>query len=425
MKKVARASKDGQSQQGGTLFAGCDIGSATHAVTIMDREGNILEKLGKVYNSRAGFRFLTAKLDHWAERTGADSISFGFEPTGHYWKPLIHHLKGHGVEVFFIKTTAVKAMRELTDSTPSKNDKRDAVTLTHILRENKVLKSPPPEGIWSELRSLGKYRESVREETTALLLKLRAWMETFFPELAGAFSSTDAVGLRRLLEKAPLPEDVIAKGIEWLTVNLKLWMMKGKTAEEKAEMLMSAAMESIGVPAYPGDRRRLASILRLLDCHREEMRIIESEMGRALAETGYEKILLSFPGVGTVTAATLLGEFGNPANYDNAGEWVSMAGIDPSEWSSGKKNSRRKISKKGRPLLRTQIYFMAMRSVLRCPELEAYYERRKKDIESGKLDLVPKQLIFAVAIKQIRMLFAMCRDGQEYNPNHLQMRKAA
>jgi transposase len=425
MDKVTLDPKEGQSDQEKILYLGCDIGSASHAVAIVNQEGKVLERLGKVYNNRKGFEFLLKKIDHWAKRTGADRICLGFEPTGHYWKTIAHYLVGHGVEVFFIKTTAVKAMRELTDSTPSKNDKRDAVTLAHLTREHKTLKSPIPEGIWRELRELSKHRETLKECRSALLLRLRAWIDTFFPELAGLFSSMDAVGLRRLLEEAPSPKDVTGKGISWLTLNLKRWMKKGKTAEEKAKKIMEGARESVGLPLREGDRERLSSLLRLLECHNQEMKTIEGQMEGALYETGYAEILISFPGLGVVSAATLLGELGNPTNYENAGQWVSMAGIDPSEWNSGKRERRRKISKKGRPLLRTTQYFMALNAIQNCTELKAYYHRKKEDIESARLDLEPKQLVFAVAIKQTRILFAMCRDRRMYILNYLKLKRAA
>lgn len=188
---------------------------------------------------------------------------------------------------------------------------------------------------------------------------------------------------------------------------------------------MQAAQESVGLPVRQGDRVRLQSLLGLLEHYKKELRTLEREMERSLMETGYGEILLSFPGVGVITAATFLGELGDPANFDDARQVVSFAGIDPSEKSSGKKESRRKISKKGRPILRTNIYFMVLGAICHCPELRTYYQKRKKDIESGKLDLKPQQLMFAVAIKQVRILFAMCRDRSLYNPDYREMKKAA
>ncbi len=425
MGKVSPEERDGQRGDGSILFVGCDIGSRHHAAAIMDRSGKVLEKLPKVFNSRKGFEFLEGKINYWVQRTGANTVRLGFEPTGHYWRPIIHYMCSRGIEVSFIKTTAVKAMRELTDSTQSKNDKRDAVTLAHLLREGKVLKGVPAEGVWRELRDLVKHHRRLTEENSAMLMRLRAIIDVFFPELTDVFYSVKAVGLWRLLETAPFPEDLIAKRSKWLTLHLKKWTMRGKSAQEKAEFLMQAARESIGLPVREGDRVRLVSLLGLLEHYRTELRTLEREMERVLYETGYGEILISFPGIGIVTAAYFLGELGNPANFENANQVVSFAGIDPSEKSSGKKSGRRKLSKKGRPVMRTNVYHMAMSAVRHCPELKAYYLERKKDIEAGRLDLEPQQLLFAVAIKEVRILFAMCRDKCAYTPGYRKMKKAA
>ena len=426
MGKVSPGTRTGQQRPDESiLFVGCDIGSGHHAAAIMDSSGTVLEKLPKVFNTLKGFEFLEGKINYWEERTGAATIRLGFEPTGHYWKPLIHYMCNRGVEVSFINTTAVKAMRELIDSTPSKNDKRDAVTLAHLLREGKVLKSPPAEGVWRELRDLVKHHRRLTEENRATLQRLRTIIDTFFPELTGAFYSNKAVGLWRLLEEAPFPEDLIAVGPEWLSSHLKKWTKRGKSAEEKADFLMKAAAESVGLPVRRGDRVRLQSLLGLLEHYREELASLEQEMERVLMETGYGEILLSFPGMGVITSATFLGELGDPANFENANQVVSFAGIDPSEKSSGKKESRRKISKKGRPVMRTNIYYMALAGIRHCPELKDYHAEHRGMIESGRLDLKPKQLLFAVAIKEVRMLFAMCRDKRPYIPGYLEMKMAA
>ena len=99
----------GQCREEVTLFVGCDVGGSQHAVAIIDGAGTVLEKLDRVYNHRKGFEFLLGKIKHWAKRTGAKRIQFAFEPTGHSWKPLVHFISEQGIEVFFIKTTAVPA----------------------------------------------------------------------------------------------------------------------------------------------------------------------------------------------------------------------------------------------------------------------------------------------------------------------------
>jgi transposase len=425
MRTLAPSGDAGQCETESVLLVGCDIGYECHALAILDNSGVLLEKLPRVYNNRRGFDFLKSRIEHWQQMTGAARAIIAFEPTGHYWKPLVHYLREQRMEVRFIKTTAVKAMRELTDSTPSKNDRRDAVTLALLLKEGRVLKGQPLQGVWRELRDLVTYRHKLHEEHIAYLLRLRAMIDTFFPELTKVFTDTNALGLWRFLDEAPFPEDLIMLGEEWLIGHLKRWTRKGESPENKAKALFEAAKQSIGLPPSIGDRRHIASILRLLANYKKELHQVEREMGRVLMETGYGEILLSFPGVGVITAATFVGELGNPEDFENANQVVSFIGIDPSEKSSGKRQSRNRISKKGRPLMRTNAYHMAMSAVLHCPELRDYYAARKEEIESGKLDLKPMQLLFAVAIKQTRMLFAMCRDRQAYQPGFIEMRNAA
>jgi len=55
--------------------------------------------------------------------------------------------------------TALKHQRELDENSPDKCDIRDAVTICNLLSEGKYLDRRMPEGIYRQLRTLGKVRE--------------------------------------------------------------------------------------------------------------------------------------------------------------------------------------------------------------------------------------------------------------------------
>ena len=76
-------------------------------------------------------------------------------------------------------------------------------------------------------------------------------------------------------------------------------------------------------------------------------------LGKALADTGYGEIILGIPGIGVVTAASLLGEIGDPMRFDHPRQICKMAGYNLIEDSSGKNKSGTKISKRGRKNLRS------------------------------------------------------------------------
>ncbi|OGP40107.1 MAG: hypothetical protein A2324_18880 [Candidatus Raymondbacteria bacterium RIFOXYB2_FULL_49_35] len=122
------------------------------------------------------------------------------------------------------------------------------------------------------------------------------------------------------------------------------------------------------------------------------------------------ELLLSIPGVGVVSVATVVGELGDPRRFHNANEIVSFCGYDPTEHSSGQYRSGHRISKKGRSLMRMMIYYMAMRVIHRNRAMRTWYERKKKKGGMAKMSAM-----VTVCIKLIRIMHAMWRDRKKFD----------
>jgi len=153
---------------------------------------------------------------------------------------------------------------------------------------------------------------------------------------------------------------------------------------------------------------------------------IKKEMERLLNETEHWELMETIPGVGIVTAATFLGELGDPKNFKDAKDIVKFAGADPVENSSGLTKSKYRISKKGRYLLRTMLYFISLRLIYRSEYFKAYYKKKLETKNDRGKNLEKKQALFAVAIKFIKVVFAMFRDRTEYSEKgKLELRLAA
>jgi len=69
----------------------------------------------------------------------------GLEPTGHYQKPLAHYLIGQGVKVVLINPYHNKRAKELDDNSPTKNDKKDALTIARLIRDESYPTQDEPE----------------------------------------------------------------------------------------------------------------------------------------------------------------------------------------------------------------------------------------------------------------------------------------
>jgi transposase len=124
------------------------------------------------------------------------------------------------------------------------------------------------------------------------------------------------------------------------------------------------------------------------------------------------KILQSQKGIGEKTAILLLSKFAYD-RFDKGRQLVSMAGIAPAEFSSGKSvNRKQHISRVGHSDLRSALYFPAVSAMTHDPQMR---ELKKRLEAKGKCK---KVIICAVMAQLLRIGFALIRDDRTYQPNY-------
>jgi transposase len=398
-----------------TLVVGVDVGKTYNAVGFMNKEGEVLGSCAKVYNSREGFELFLKVVEDLKARHGLKDVLIGMEPTGHYWRKFAYFAKGHGYEVRFVRTTALKHHRELDESASAKSDQRDALTITNITREGKYIDTVIEDGRMRQLRTLVKVREKIQKRNVSAKNSLHTVLDDYFPELKEIFWSMHSRGLWALLERCPFPEDVVALKILALKEMIGRASRRRAEASQKATAVYQAAKESIGLRQIgSADRYRLRMCLE--EVKRTELMIkdIEREIRRMLKEIPQAKYLLSIPGIGPISAAVFFGEIGNPSYFQGARQVVKYAGYDPQESDSGYRISRKFISKKGRWLLRKHLFLMSMRVVVLSRYFQEYYQRKLQT--KNRFGQLPrrKEILCAVAIKLIKVIFALLRDKRNF-----------
>ena len=364
-------------------------------------------------NSREGFEEFVKITEGLKAKHGLSDVLIGLEPTGHYWRKFAYFAKVKGWEVRFVRTTALKHHRELDESSSAKSDKRDA--LTHITREGKCIDTVIEDGRTRHLRILVKVREKMQKRNVSAKNSLHAALDDYFPELHGIFWSMHSRGLWALLERCPFPEDVMTLEISALKEMIGRASRRGLEASQKAIAVSQAAKESIGLRQIgSADRYRLKMCLE--EAKRTELTIkdIEREIKRTLKEIPEAEYLLSIPGIGPISAAVFLGELGNASYFPSARQVVKYAGYDPQESDSGYRVSRKFISKKGRWLLRKHLFLMSMRVVVLSRYFQEYYQRKLQT--KNRFGQLPrkKEILCAVAIKLIKVIFALLRDKRNF-----------
>ena len=398
-----------------TLIVGLDIGSEFNAMALMNESGEVLGRYPKIHNSREGFEYFKNEIEQVKKKTGLKDVLIGMEPTGHYWRKIAYYAKDQRYNVRLIRTTALRHQRELDESSSAKTDIRDAVTITNIVREGKYIDTVIEDGIYRQLRMLAHLRENMQRYNVGSQHRLAGILDDYFPELKTIFWSMKAKGLWAVLEECPFPEDVIKKSVDEIAELIgKSSRRKGK-ALEKAKKVCQGAKESIGLKyVTEADRYRLRTCLEEIRKYEGQMKEVEGQMKEILKQAPAAEILMSIRGVGMITTAVFLGELGDPKNFSNAKQIIKYAGYDPQEDDSGKSVGRKRISKKGRWLLRKYLYFMGMRVLYFNSFFRKYYDKKlKKKNRWGQL-LRKKEAICAVVIKLVKVIFALLRDGRKF-----------
>ncbi|MBC7077841.1 MAG: transposase, partial [Synergistales bacterium] len=74
------------------VIVGVDVAKDSHWARVIDPRGRELVKPVRFENSREGFSRLDQVVAEALQGLGLDKVIVGVEPSGHYWKPLAHHL---------------------------------------------------------------------------------------------------------------------------------------------------------------------------------------------------------------------------------------------------------------------------------------------------------------------------------------------
>ncbi|PJA87801.1 MAG: hypothetical protein CO140_02325 [Candidatus Moranbacteria bacterium CG_4_9_14_3_um_filter_40_7] len=409
-----------------TLVVGLDIGNEFNAMCLMSKEGEVLSRYPRIYNTRKGFNFFLKVIEDIKKKNGFNDVFIGMEPTGHYWRKIAYFGQEQGYEVRFVRTTALRHQRELDESSSAKSDVRDAVTIANITREGKYIDTVIEDGVLRQLRTLAHVRERIQRYNTGSKNALKAVLDDYFPELKGIFWSMKSKGLWAILEEAPFPEQVIDMGLKRLTELIAKSTRRKETAVKKASELYKAAKETVGLKQIGvADCYRVAVYLKEVKRSEAQLKEIEQEMGKLLEGVPCAKNILSIPGVGVLSCAVFLGELGDFSNFKHPRQIIKYAGYDPQENDSGQSIGRKRISKKGRWMLRKYLYFMSMRAIYRSEFFRGYYDRKLGSCNRFGQPLKKKEAICAVAIKLIKVIFALLRDDRTFTAKAPELALAA
>jgi transposase len=369
------------------------------------------------WNNGRGFQEFWERISSAARAHSLDEIIVGFESTGPYMEPLALFLRSKkGVRLVQVNQMHTKRLKELSGNSPLKTDRKDPKVIADIIALGHALTVVIPEGAAAELRRLTQARERTTASRTRLLNQMQSLLVLSFPEFLQVMKDVSTASARYLLQHYPTAQEIVGLGESALAAVLRK-ISRGKLREDRARALFEAANESVGI--REGRNSMLLEIRMLLGTITSYDRFVdqvETEMERQLELIPYSHIILSIKGIGSVTAAGLIGEVGDFTKFGTISEVMKLAGLDLYEVSSGKHRGKLRISKRGRSHIRKLLYLASLSAVKKGGVMHAWYRRA---LERG----MPKtKALVAVSRKLLGLIFALVRDHSVYVDSYQQQK---
>jgi len=407
----------------GTLIVTIDVGMTSNRGYCTTIDGRDLKPF-KFDNTREGLDKLWSMVVVSGNRFNCTEVMVGYESTGPYAEPLVHYLMDKPVTIVQVNPLHTKRIKELNDNSPLKTDDKDPRVIADVLRLGHALSVVVPEGDAAYLRRLNNARERHVGERTALLNQLQQLVFLIFPEFKTVFKDVTVKTPRHILKRYTTPETIGGLTKDSLGEEIRKRSM-GKFGVREAELLISRARDTIGIKeGLAGMVLDIHHILAQLETVNGFIEEIEAEMAKALERIPSSARILSMKGLGVVTVAGLIGEVGDFSKFRTQSEIMKLAGLDLYEISSGKRKGHRRISKRGRSLLRKILYNAAISTIRKNGIMCTQYA---KLIGRG---MVRTSALIVIAKKLLRIIHAMMRDERDYvhhyeSPKRVVIKKAA
>lgn len=124
------------------------------------------------------------------------------------------------------------------------------------------------------------------------------------------------------------------------------------------------------------------------------------------------KLMCSMPGIGVVSACTILAELGPFSPDYTRSQFSGFTGLQPVLRQSGTSVNSSHVSKNGSPLLRKVLYLCSVHTVSKVPWLKDWHERL---VTKGKKPLTAR---CACMRKMLLILRSMVLNNTEFDENH-------
>jgi len=380
------------------LFVGVDWAEDHHDLCVMDTAGKVRAK-GRVTDDLAG---VARAHDLIASAVPGDvdddqvEVVVGIETDRGL---LVRALVAAGYRVVAVNPLSVDRYRDRARVSGAKSDPGDARVLADMVRTDAHQHRPvaADSDLAEAIKLVARSHQSAIWSRRRLANQLRSALREYFPAALAAFDDLTHPDAIAVLSLASTPET--AKGLSRSKIASAL-RRGGRqlNIDHRAEQIQAALRtEHLTQPPVVTDAYGaiVDSLVKVIAAHTTQINELAEVLEDHFGQHPDATILRSLPGLGVVTGARVLAEFGDdPSRYADAKARRNYAGTSPLTVASGTRRIVRARHIRNRRLA-DALHWWAFNAISRSPGARALYDRRRAagDTHSGALRVVANRLV--------------------------------
>ena len=382
-------------------FVGIDISKFKHDCAVLDEVGSLITPSWSFANDHEGFSTLKDFLN---SLEGEKRI--GLESTGHYGQNLKLFLESNGFT--FMEFNPLLIFR-FVHSKSLRNTTNDSISAQNIARYVMTVEYKPyPPSFYhmDKLKSLTRFRNSLVRQRSRQLVELTNVLDKVFPEFKPFFKGRLSVTALYILTNYQTPEKI---------ANMRAYeplrkLSRGRFTMSDFIQLKALAKNTVGSSCdYLIDQ--MGILLELYDQINSKVDQLDDQIKECIR--GIDPPCLSLPGVGELSAAVILSEFGDFSKFQNPSKMLSFAGLEPGYFQSGQSEFTGHMVKHGSSQLRYALINCCLPLVTNEPVFAEYYAKKRAEGKPHRVAMIH------VAKKLLRVIYTLQTKNIPYNPDRI------
>ena len=383
-------------------YVGIDISKYKHDFCIISNTGELIVENSSFENNEKGFQYLLELLKPYDK----SQVRIAFEATGHYSLNLELFLTNQEYSFMKINPLVVHQFLKARSLRRTKTDKADSLTMAFYLMS--VPYKPNSLLLYHiyTLKSLCRAREQLIKERSKIAVLLTNQLDLTFPEIKPFFNNKISSTLLFILDRY--------KNISHISLmkdfNSISNVSRGKFSYAKFAKLKELAKNSVGFHNENTDLL-ISTYISIYNDFSNKIDSIDKQISTIIKELNPR--ILSIPGIGEISAASILAEYGDISNFSSPNKMLAFAGLDPSIIQSGTLQYYGRMVKHESGHLRYVLMNSAMIILRYSPTFYDFYLKKRSE---GKCHRVA---LSHVCKKLIRVIYILEKKQINFDPSLL------